>query len=231
MGLMKQRPLAVLGRASRTAADAPPPHAGEVRRTALPDTFDGIRFEIARMSKYIQVAAKDPMVREAFRQICADAQSPEECLDRIDAWCRDHYMYLNDPPGIEYVQTTQRMLKQTRVPPQVLMAILEPFYDVMAEAFGPGAYEYEPAALCFGDCDEGCILYNGLCATADGREGMPVLRPILMRFGGNGGTLHHVWSKAGNGNGEARDSDITEPDYRLGDFSRFQHYEEVEVPV
>ena len=221
----------MLGAKAKSAVDAPPPGVGEVRRTALPDTFDGIRFEIARMIKYVQAAVKDPMVRAQFEAICRDAASPEECLELIDAWCRQHYIYLNDPPGIEYVQTPRRMIKQTRVPSEVIRKVMEPYYAALAEQFGPAAHEYEPEGLCFGDCDEGVVLYDGLCAVADGKQGMPLLRPVLMRFGGNDGTLHHVWGKAGNGNGDSRDSDITEPEYQLGEYSRFQHYEEVEVPV
>ena len=43
-------------KSAQSAVSAPPPGRGEVRRTALQDDFSGIRFEIARMVKYVQDA-------------------------------------------------------------------------------------------------------------------------------------------------------------------------------
>jgi hypothetical protein len=44
------------------------------------------------------------------------------------------------------------------------------------------------------------------------------------------GTIHHVWSRVGMGE-RFIDSDLTEPDYQLGDYSKFPHYESVEVSL
>lgn len=224
------------------AIDAPSPSDGEVRRTALPDTFDGIRFEIARMVKYVQDARKDPLIIDAARQICAnygkfiEAMSAREgrpisahnnktlYLEGIDIWCRDHFCYVNDPPNVEVIQTPRRMVKQTRVAREVIEHIMEPFYRQMEEAdpsFHRGTFSPPPVFI--GDCDEGATIVLALCACMD-------IGPCRFRFGGNEGTLHHVWARV-NADGNWYDSDITEPEYRLGDFSQFEAFEEVEVPL
>lgn len=239
-------------RASTSAITSPSPRDGEVRRTALPDTWDGIRFEIGRMLQYVKDAAKDPIVREHTRRICGqylemagsegrsmDGADPAAvCLEAIDAWCRDHFAYVNDPPGIEVLQTPRRMVKQTRVPPEVLASVMAPFYDAMGAVEDPQrVQDYRPPPLCWGDCDEGGVLTLGHCACAPieraslGQEGPKAgLGPLRFRFGGHDGTLHHVWSFIRCGD-KWWDVDLTEPDYKLGDHSRFDHYEEVEVPL
>jgi hypothetical protein len=242
-------------RASTSAITAPSPKDGEVRRTALPDTWDGIRFEIGRMLQYVKDAADDPLMQEHTRRICGqyfemaqslagaegrsmdDADPASVCLEAIDAWCRDHFAYVNDPPGIEVLQTPRRMMKQTKVPPEVIQSVMSPFYDAMAAVEGPERVkDYRPPPLCWGDCDEGGVLTLGHCACAPverpalggGMKGG--LGPLQFRFGGHDGTLHHVWSFIRCGD-KWYDVDLTEPDYKLGDHSRFEHYEVVEVPL
>ena len=218
------------------------PKSGEVRRTALPPTFDGIRFEIGRMIRYVQGAAQDPFMKAHTKEVLReftdvldkDAQmngtkalAPELiAVGAIDAWCRAHFCYVNDPPNIEVIQTPQRMVKQTKVPSTVIRDIIQPFYQAM-ETVAPAeeVMAYEPPGVCYGDCDEGGILFMSQCACS------PVsLKPLRFRFGGHEETLHHVWDRVKAGN-DWVDSDLTEEGYGLGDFSKFEHYEEVEVPL
>lgn len=231
-----------IGQASRSALEAAPPGDGEIRRTALPDTFDGIRFEIGRMIEYVKAAVKDPVVIAHTARVCGlatdsaqmngfsmgEAQERDLSLQAIDKWCRDHFVYVNDPPNIEVIQTPRRMIKATYVPPEVIRSIIEPFYEAIA-TIAPAhmVNAYEPPGLCSGDCDEAGSLYNSQCAAAPCRA---PIRPINLRFGGHDGTLHHVWSRVGCGE-KMVDADLTEPGYNLGDFSKFEHYEEVEIPL
>jgi intein/homing endonuclease len=155
-------------RASTSALHAPPPSDGEVLRTALPDTWDGIRFEIGRMIKYVQDARRDPIMLEHCREICgqwmeaareqADFESrpfdPKRAfLDAVEAWCRAHYAYVNDPPNIEVIQTPRRMIKWTRIPPKVIAHITEPFREAI-EAANPlySGRRRMPPPLSPGDC-------------------------------------------------------------------------------
>jgi hypothetical protein len=235
----------VMGRAipsmNRSALQAAPPGSGEVRRTALPDTFDGIRFEIGRMIKHVQGAAHDPIVQAHVREIVSahlsrvaeqasmnGAEYPADvettlAVEAIDQWCREHYVYVNDPPNIEVIQTPVRMIKQTKVPPEVISYIISPFYDEFASYDGKfRVEEYVPPAIYIGDCDEGssCMLGQCIC--------VPGARPLQFRFGGNEETLHHVWGLVG-ADGKAYDCDHTEPGYVMGQFSKFKTCETAEV--
>jgi len=218
--------------ASTSALNAPSPRDGEVRHTKLPDTFDGIRFEIGRMIKYVQDSADDPVVVGNAHRICheyadrmgigeaSEVDGKKLCTEAIEAWCREHYVYLNDPPNIEFIQTPRRMVKQTRVPPEVIRFAIEPLCDAMkATADAAEVDAYEPPPITWGDCDEGSDFALGHAAAVG-------IRPLGFDFGGHDGTLHHVWANMG---GVA--ADLTEPGYRLGDFSSFEHYESVEVPL
>lgn len=240
-----------LRQASTSALDAPPPGSGEIRRTALPDTFDGIRFEIGRMKKYVESARNDPWLTDFASWICAsygkmagDAAALQGGLvadkrlvdcEALDLWCREHFAYVNDPPNIEVIQTPRRMVKQTLVPTDVLKCILEPFYEEFSQA-APNLYVegYVPPALYYGDCDEAVVCFLGLSvALSESRSpemngpGAGPLRAYF-RFGGNDGTLHHVWARVRIDEHEI-DADHTEPGYKIGDFSPFEAYEEVEV--
>jgi hypothetical protein len=198
-----------------------------VRHTKLPDTFDGIRFEIGRMVKYVQDAASDPIVIENAEMICSGSKDTMSSVRDIEAWCRQHYVYLNDPPNIEFIQTPRRMVKQTQVPPEVILHAIGPVVEAMREALGPEAVrDYTPPDITWGDCDEGSAFVLGHCASKE-------IGPLLFDFGGHEGTLHHVWGKIhlSPADRDGLAADLTEPDYTLGDFSRFEHYESVEIPL
>lgn len=234
---------AELGRASRARAiDAPPPSVGEHRRTAIPDSFDGIRFEIGRMIRYVQAARTDPLIVDAARTVGVQyAKYVEELsrregrplsahnnktlmLEGLDLWCRAHFCYVNDPPGKEIVQTANRMIRKTRVAREVLEYLMEPFYRAMEESVPElMPRDYEPPPVFEGDCDEGCVILCSLCACLD-------ISPVRFAFGGNEGTLHHVWGRV-YADGNWYDSDLTEPGYKLGDISAFDNYDEVEIPL
>lgn len=235
---------AELGRrdALSRAIDAPPPGPGQSRRTAIPDNWNGIRFEIGRMRSYVRAARTDGVVVDCARVVGVGyARMAEELaarrgeyvrahnnkglmLEGLDLWCREHFCYVNDPPGKEVLQTPGRMVRFTRVPRDVMRAILEPLYRALEEhdpSLRPR--DHEPPPIFYGDCDEAATAFCSLCACLD-------IGPVQFAFGGDGGTLHHVWSRV-FADGEWWDVDLTEPDYRLGDFSKFDHYDEVEIPL
>jgi len=236
---------------SQSALMSPPPTTGQVIRTSLPDTFDGIRYEIGKMVNYVVQAASDPFMIEHTRAIVdnysqAAAMSGASlagvdprglAMEALETWCRQHYAYVNDPPNIEVIQTPKRMVKQTMIPAEVTRDVMAPIFEAMTIALGPAVAEYEVPGLTAGDCDEGSTLMNAHCAAwGNGSSEMSAgetdnrIRPIRFRFGGNGGTLHHVWARPYLGE-QGIDSDLTEPGYNLGDYSKFEQYEEVEVKL
>lgn len=155
----------------RKAIDAPPPGDGQIIRTALPDTFGGIRFEIGRMAKYVAEARRDAIVIDAARQAASRwarivAQLSEEdghpidvhnnktiALEGIDIWCRANFCYQNDPAGIEALQTPRRMIKSTRVAREVIEHFMEPFYQAL-ERENPkfDRRKLPPQPMFAGDC-------------------------------------------------------------------------------
>jgi hypothetical protein len=234
-----------------------PPETGQVIRTALPDTFDGIRYEIGKMVNYVKAAAQDPFmiahtkaVVDGYSQAAAsqagmngktlEGIDPRNiAIEALESWCREHYAYVNDPPNIEVIQTPKRMVKQTLIPAEVTREVMAPIFEALTAALGPQVTQYEVPGLTAGDCDEGSTLMNAHCAAwkPDSDELLaimgtvaPEIRPIRFRFGGNGGTLHHVWARPYLGE-QGIDSDLTEPTYGLGDYSKFEQYEEVEVEL
>lgn len=226
----------------RRAMDAPPPGAGRIIRTSLPDTFDGIRFEIGRMAKYVAEARRDPVVIDAARQAASqwakivERLSEQEgnpinvhnnktiALEGIDVWCRNHCVYQSDPAGIELIQPARRMIKTAQLPRAVLEPFMEPFYRALERddpAFNRASMP--PAQVCSTDCDECSILVCSMAAAID-------ITPVAFAFGGDGGTLHHTWARV-MADGVWYDSDITEPSYQLGEKSGFDHEEEYVVPL
>lgn len=224
------------------AISAPAPGRNEVRRTALPDDFGGIRFEVGRMAKFVAEARGDAVVIDCARLAASHwARMVEEmsardgnpvsahnskaiALEGIDLWCRAHFCYQNDGTNIEVIQTPQRMVNMTRVPKDVLKHFIEPFYRAFEKA--DPAFQrasYDPPPLFVGDCDEAASMVCAMAAALD-------ITPVAFRFGGGGGTLHHVWARV-YADGEWYDSDVTEPEFKLGDVSPFEHYENYEIPL
>lgn len=232
----------------RSAVSAPSPRSGEVKRTALPDTFDGIRYEIGRMLQYVKDSVHDRAVLRQAERIQANrvnglsmngarmGASDERALklQAVDEWCRAHFRYVNDPPNVEVIQTPGRMVKQTQVPSEVIQYLMTPFYDAFARA-GINVSGYVPPPTYVGDCDEGVTAMTALSACTFG-AGKPSMNGndgdvrYFFQFGGNQGTLHHVWSKTVM-DGMEFHADHTEPDYQLGDHSPFEAYEDVEVAL
>lgn len=236
---------------SRSAVTAPSPRSGEVRKTALPDTFDGIRFEIGRMGQYVSDAVRDPVVQRQAREIQdtygrmvrdyvgmgrALSSSDDKAikLQAIDDWCREHAVYVNDPPNVEVIQTPRRMVKQTKVPARVIQYLMTPFYEAFADAnLGHLIQDHVPRKTYIGDCDELVTCMQGLCACTfldrSSRMGSEENSArLFFQFGGNEGTLHHVWAKTVL-DGVDYHADHTEPGFTLGDHSKFEAYEDVEI--
>ncbi len=224
------------------AISAPAPGPNEVRRTALPDDFGGIRFEVGRMAKFVSEARGDAVVIDCARlaashwgkmveEMSARAGNPVSAhnskaiaLEGIDIWCREHFRYQNDGTNVEVIQTPNRMTKFTKVPMDILKHFMEPFYRAF-EKDDPSFYRhsYDPPPIFIGDCDEAASIVCAMAAALD-------ITPVTFRFGGDGETIHHVWARI-HADGEWYDSDITEPDFRLGEASSFATYESYEIPL
>lgn len=131
-------------------SDRPSPGPGQIFRTPIPDSFDGIRFEIGRLFEYIQDGHKDPTVIGTAQKIAELAAgtarqlgrkiTPENSdlawLEGIHAWCHDRFELVSNPTNAELLKTPGRMLRELEIPEAISMAMWEPIRDAMAKAAG-----------------------------------------------------------------------------------------------
>lgn len=180
---------------------------GEARRLVIPDSFDGIRFEVGRMVKMVEEARKDPLVITTARRIAAlsiTSRKPKNNEERnllilkgIHRWCKENFVYVDDPVGVELIQTPNRMLRELEIPPQLHMLMWKP----IAKAVGGKL----PRPMMTGDSDESSILGLSLAAAVG-------IYPLRVCLGGNGGALHYAWGAA-QINGKWRNIDILSPKF------------------
>lgn len=216
------------------AVDAPPPREGEVVRTKVPDTMEGIRFEMGRMVQTVREAVGDPVVVDASRMVLLGS-TPKNRISEMAAlfgWTKAHFHYVSDPINKEYMQTTKRMIRQTQVPKAVLARILAPIYANASngKVRMSGREMHGPLPKALGDCEEASTFLAGMLG------GVGILPRF--RFGGAGKSLYHVWvqgfappdAELGVGDeGRWIDMDITEPSYELGQHAPFQRYAHMDI--
>lgn len=208
----------------------PKPH--ETIRTTLPDSMDGIRFEIARLSKYILEGAKDPLViataqkiaelsiataRQLKRKI-TDETRDLIVLEGLHAWCRANYEHVPNPPGVEIIKTPRRMLRELEIPEEFAGAMWEPIRDAMAKQ--PDKLTLPKPKVTGSSAVAVCLVLT-LAAAAG-------ITPLRMRFGRTDGVIHYVWGNVFAA-GKWHDIDIREP--KFGKHVKFSHYELVEIPL
>jgi hypothetical protein len=214
----------------------PVPAPGETVRTSLPDSFDGIRFEIGRLVKYIQEGHKEPAAITIAHQIVALAADTARQLGRevtdktrdfaylegIHAWCRAHFEHVENPAGAELIKTPARMLRELDIPEALSKAIWEPIRDSMAATAGK-----DPAVLTFpkpkttGTTASAVTLLLTLVAAVG-------IIPIRIRCGGTAGTIHYVWGQVFIGE-RWHDVDILLP--HCGTHREFDTYETMEIQI
>lgn len=207
---------------SATPAEVPSPKPGETRHTPVPDTFDGIRYAVGRMIRMIQDARKDPLVISLARKIAAvasDPPGPAPCgqelywLRGIHAWCRANFQFVNDPVGIELIQTPNRMLRELQIPSELHAAVWAP----IGKAIGGKL----PEPKMTGDADEATIISMALAAAVG-------IEPLRIQFGGADGTAYTCWGQA-YVDGKWVDCDILHETF--GKHQEVQKFEHLDIPI
>lgn len=206
-------------RAQEARLNAAPPTEGEHFFTVLPDSWDGIKFELGRMRSYVKASVSDPLVIETAARIKAEMsagdQGQEARLAAIYQWVRDRFIYRPDPIGTELVQSPQRMIRMANIDARVMGAILAPVYAARA-GVSLAEYEVVPAPRSFfaADCDEAAVM----CATLASSEVIGI--PTEFALGGTNGQegMHHVWVRAQINGVWGYDMDPTELEFEsVGD--------------
>ena len=210
----------------------PIPNPGEVIKTPLPDSMDGIRFEVARLSKYILDGAKDPLVIATAQKIAELSLGTARQLKQgvtektrhlitlkgIHAWCHTNFEHVSNPAGAEVIKTPARMLRELEIPEEFARAFWEPIRNAMAKKREKLTL---PKPRITGSSGVAVCLLLTLSVAVG-------IMPIRMRFGGHAGTVHYVWGNV-YAAGKWHDIDILLP--KFGKHEVFEHYELVEIPV
>ncbi len=217
-----------------------PPGPGESRTTHLPATEDALEYTLQRIVRLIQEGRKDPVVIETAREIAQlSAQISRQLgrpvtdenrnliqLEGIHAWCRERFEYVQDPTGIELIQTPQKMLRGLKVSPEALESYWKPIRKAMevtlpSKQGAAVVASTVPGPKMVGDADEAVIIALTLAAAIG-------IQPLRMRLGGKDNTFHYVWGSAWAMD-EWHDFDILYPEF--GKHPNFKIYREIEVPV
>lgn len=217
-------------------SDMPLPGQHEVQRTALPDSFDGIRYEIGRIVKYIQDGHKDPAVISMAQKIAELAAGTARQLKRkvnkdtreliwlegIHAWCHANFEHVSNPAGVELLKTPQRMMRELEIPEALSRSVWEPIRDQMASAAGkdPAKLKLPSPKITGNSAMAGCLLLTLAAAVG--------ITPIRLRFGGTDGTLHYAWGSVYDQD-RWHDVDILLP--KFGRALKFDCYENMEIPL
>lgn len=213
-------------------SEQPVPKPHENVRTPIPDSMDGIRFEIARISKYITEGCKDPLVLSTAQKIAELSLGTARQLRRkvteetrnliilkgLHAWCHANFEHVSNPAGAEVIKTPTRMLRELEIPEEFAKALWEPIRSAMAK--DPQKLTL-PKPRVTGSCGVAVCLLLTLAAAVG-------ITPMRMRFGGHGGTIHYVWGNI-HAAGRFHDVDILLP--KFGKYHAFEIYELVEIPI
>jgi hypothetical protein len=208
------------------------PKPGEVVKSAIPDSMDGIRFEVGRISQYITEGCKDPLVIAAAQKIAELSIGAARKLGRkvtektrdlialkgIHAWCHANFEHVPNPAGAEVIKTPNRMLRELEIPEELARAFWEPIRDSMAKKSKKLAM---PKPRITGSSGVAVCLLLTLAAAVG-------ITPMRMRFGGHEGVVHYVWGQVFADN-RWHDVDILLP--KFGRHQEFEHYEVVEIPI
>lgn len=216
--------------------DTPIPAPNETVRTPLPDSFDGIRYEIGRIVKYIQEGHKDPAVIATAQKIAELASGTARQLKRkvnsdtrdliwlegIHAWCHANFEHVSNPAGAELLKTPQRMIRELEIPELLSRAVWEPIRDQMAAAAGknPAKLKLPSTKITGNSAMAACLVLT--LASAVG------ITPLRLRFGGHDGTLYYAFASA-YASDRWHDVDILLP--KFGKKLKFQHYEDLDIPI
>lgn len=183
----------------------PVPRPGKVLRAPLPEGFDGIRISIDRMADFIRDGCRNEKVIESARMIVQLAAGSARALgmpvasaadrtalqlEAIHAWCRANFEFVNDPVGVELIQTPQRQLRRLRAPAELVGPFWTPIQKLLAAKVKVDAGKIRmPSPNMVGDADEAVIVSLSLAAAVG-------IEPIEIRYGGTEGVAHHCWGAA-----------------------------------
>lgn len=193
-----------------------------------------VAFDVGRMVKTVEETRKDALSVDFARLIgthfarmvehfsklegrpVSSHNNKTLFLEGIDIWCRRKL-------GCSGVAAPGQ--PWTEDPKDVIRAVMRPWYEAM-DLDDPSKYRMGARAVCpayVGRHEDATAYFLGLCSCLE-------VGPVALRFGKGGNTLEHVWAKVQADN-RWYESDLSNPEFKLGDHYEFPDYEEVEIPL
>lgn len=192
----------------------------------------GLRFSVERMVEAVRNARKDEVMidfaRQAGTRFAGMAQdfsnlegSPISAhnnktlfLEGMDLWYRYYFSGAHD---------AEASFKTARAR-DIIVHVMTPWYEAMA-LDDPSHYRgrLTPPPAYVGDPVDAVASMLGACACLE-------IQPLQFRFGLEDGVPVHVWGRV-NADQKWYDSDILNPNARLGERPKYDSYEEVEIPL
>lgn len=193
-----------------------------------------IAFDMGRMTKMVEETRKDALSLDFARIIGTQfARMVEKFstvegqpvpahnnktlfLEAIDIWCRRKLGCAGQAaPGQPW----------TEDPKDVVRAVMRPWYEAM-DLEDPSRYRMgapPPCPVYVGRHEDATAYFLGLCSCLE-------VGPVALKFGKTDGVYEHVWGKV-MADRRWYESDLSNPDFKLGDHFEFADYEEVEIPL
>lgn len=193
--------------------------------------FQGIDSDIGRMAEAVQDARKDEVLIEFARLLgpqfgkMVEYQAEAEgrpvsahnnktlFLEAVDLWFRTVFTGGEGRPG-----------RPAKTAKEMIVRVMTPFYGAM-ELKDPSQWRgaLEPPPPYAGTYVDALCTELGVAACLE-------VQPVRLRFGIDRGVAKHVWGMV-NADGRWWDTDISRPEFRLGEHLKFGEYDEVEVPL
>lgn len=200
-------------------------------RTLAQPTRAKLVFSLERMAKIVRDARKDHLMIDFARQVGTRYADMVEHVSRMEGnfqsghnnktlfaegihlWFRYHFS-----EGADLRNPTTRDVRE------VIAHVMTPWYEAMAKD-RPADYRARltPPPIFVGDYADAVAFELGACACLE-------IQPLEFRFGMEKGEPIHVWGRI-FADGKWYDSDISRPDFKLGDHLEFESVEDVEVPL
>ncbi len=190
-----------------------------------------LSFSLDRMVKIVRDSRKDPLMIDFARQAATRyADMVGFFADREGSRVETHNNKALFAEGIHiwfryyFSEGADFRGPTTRDPRDVIQHVMSFWYASMEKA-NPADYRprITPPPVYAGEFPDVVAYELGACACLE-------IQPLQFRFGMQGDQPIHVWGRI-LADGQWYDSDVSQPDFKLGDRLKFDSVEEVEIPI
>lgn len=199
-------------------------------------TVAGVQFDVQRLAKLVEDTRKDALsidfariigvhfgqMVQHFSKVDGQPVSAHNnkvlFLEGLDIWCR-RMMGCPDQAkkaaGGTWTQNPRDVVLHAMEPWEAAIALPDPSVYVLRSR--------PPAPVYMGRQEDLTAYFMGLAACLE-------VGPVRFRLGKSNGVYEHLWAKI-FADGKWYDSDLSNPQFKLGDYYEFEDYDEMEIPL